>query len=216
MSRKNTHTKKLCKSLKDQKAQSDTWYRGLESPDGVFVKAVFYDINFQVQSTVYGLLNANGNIKIGNSIVYVLARSLTYHRWEKSTMVQSVKFLWSEEDYIRIPTSAIRSGDKVVVDDQLRTVDVVDPDHDDNVFISAPGGSVSRKVLYGLRKKPGRSDSPLPDAGMYRDKNGRYWLFNPEDNRWYDCSPYAPSVVPEPEFAPYEQVRRFEKKPADQ
>lgn len=216
MSRKNTHTRKLCKSLKDQKIQSDTWYRDVESPDGIFVKAVFYDPNFRVQSTVYGLLNANGNIKIGNSLVYVLARSLTYHRWEKSTMVQSVKFLWSEEDYIRISTSAIRSGDKVVVDDQLRTVDVVDPDHDDNVFISAPGGSVSRKVYYGLRKKPESSDLSLPDPGLYLDKNGDYWVFNPERNCWYACAFWSKSTEPDVEFAPYKQVRRFDKTLADQ
>lgn len=216
MSRKNTRTKKLCKSLKDQKAQSDTWYRGLESPDGIFVKAVFHDVNFQVRSIAYGLLDANGNMKIGSSLAYVLVRSLTYQRWEKSSMVQSVKYLWSEKDYIKIPTKSIRAGDKVVVDDQLRTVDVVDPDHDDNVFISAPGGSVSRKVYYGLRRKPERSDSSLPDPGLYLDKNSDYWVFNPEKNCWYACAFWSKSTEPDVEFAPYKQVRRFEKTLADQ
>lgn len=186
----------------------DTWYSNLATPNGIHIKVVAYNPETNSSSIVYGRLDRHGGLPIGNDYMQVLDFSRIDNCWTRHSMISAITYLWSEQEYEKIPNAQIQAGDYVIHNDSLcPIISVLPHNQSDNlirlVYFTYNGSTYSKDYdSYSLRK---RSTPTTP--GLYKNSKGEYYWLNPEDSNWYH---FTHSSVPDSDM-PLTPVNNFEK-----
>lgn len=188
------------------------WYADLKSPKDYYVKVELHNHYTNSTATVYGCLNEQGQLQIGNDYLQVLDYTNPKHKWERHQWVSAVTYLWDEHSYEMIATAKIQEGDYLLYEDRLCRIVSVEHKHiplfGANIKFTFDNKEYTIKNYggYSLRK---RVDYELP--GLYMDSRDRYCILNPEDSCWYECTPSLSRSEPEPDYKPYRLIAKLNK-----